>query len=408
MPPKGSKKRAADSGASSSKAKSTKTNASTTAGAEAAQEEPNVQGNDSASHSPNEDNSDECHHDHEMTEEKLKQDPHTYIMNCAPRFEFEARYNKEHENDEDFDEEEASDLWAKEHNQRKCACFDKSRTDGWSMMRKAFARKMDAETIEIPHRDPDAFGMYVYNDFAGYGYQEVVENNMAEFNKILNSKDGKTEELWTIMESMVWWIVEEPHAPWHMIDDGERSWLTYSLLGFMFLTALNRIDQEGELKPDSKYKDLSLVISLWARAADDLGEDVEDPLDDSKGKGGDSDLGEYAGFNLLWFRYLLALAKEASIPIKGVSDVDDKVDAWNSQIEGKVTLPPKKADRFGWKTKFQKYTKTYGKGGKIGGQAFQITKWSRAERKKHAFDKKDPLSDDQIKALENGMVLQIM
>lgn len=179
-------------------------------------------------------------------------------------------------------------------------------------MRKAFSRKIDVETIEIPHREPDFFDMYVYNDFAGYGYQEVVENNMAEFNKVLNSKNGKTEELWTILESMPIWLLDEPNVPWHMIDDGERSWLTYNLLGFMFLTGLNRIDQEGELKPDSKYKDLSLVMSLWARVADDLGGDTDDPFDGAKG-GGDSSLGDYAGFSLLWFRYLLALAKKKKL-----------------------------------------------------------------------------------------------
>lgn len=275
----------------------------------------------------------------------IKQDPYTYITNCIPRFEFKARYNRQHQEDEAFDEEdsEADKLWTKEHNERKCPCFDKSRTDGWSMMRKVFARKMDVETIEVPHREPDYFNMYVYNDFSGY------ENNMAEFNKVLNSKNTKTEELWTILASMVIWVQDEPHDLWRMIDDGERSRLTYSLLGFMFLTGLNRIGQEGELKPDSKYKDLSLVMSLWARAADDLGEDVDDPLDD--GKGGDSSLGDYPGFNLLWFRYLLALAKEAGIPIKGITDVEDQVHEWSSQIEGKVKLPPKKADRFGWKTK---------------------------------------------------------
>ncbi|KAG9935043.1 hypothetical protein KCV05_g2376, partial [Aureobasidium melanogenum] len=389
MPPKGSKKRAADAEASTSQAKSTKTDASATAGAttdESAQQEPEVQETGSTSQPPNSDSHGSSSADNDINDEKIKQDPYTYITNCAPRFEFKSRYYKQHLEDDDFDPDQADELFAKEHNEKKCACFDKSRTDGWSMMRKAFARKMDAETMEIPHRDPDCFGMYVYNDFAGYGYQEVVENNVAEVNG--------------------WWIVEEPSYPWHGIDDGERSWLTYSLLAFMFLTGLNRIDQDGELKPDSKYKDLSLVMSLWVRAANDMGPDVEDPFDD--GKGGDSDLGDWAGFSLLWFRYLLALAKEAGIPIKGVTDFDDKVDEWTSQIEGKVRLPPKKADRFGWKTKFQKYTKQYGRGGKIGGGHFKITKWTRQKRAKHAFDKKDPLGDEEIKALKNGMVLQIM
>lgn len=176
----------------------------------------------------------------------------------------------------------------------------------------------------------------------------MVENNIAEFNKVLNSKDGKTEELWTIVESMIWWMVEEPHAPWHMIDDGQRSMTTYSLLGFMFLTVLNRIDQEGDLKPDSsKYKDLSRVMALWAKSSEAFGTDMdEDPLADNKG-----DFGNYPGFNLVWFRYLLALAKESGIPIEGVTDIENDIDDWHAQAEGKVKLPAKKADRFGWKTK---------------------------------------------------------
>jgi hypothetical protein len=139
-----------------------------------------------------------------------------------------------------------------------------------------------------------------------------------------------------------------------MIDDGERSMFTHSLLGYMLLAVLNRIDQEGDFKPDSKYKDLSRVMALWAKAADDLGTNMdEDPLDDGKSgtKSGEGGFGDYAGFNQVWFRYLLALAKEAGVPIEGVTDIEDQIDDWNAQIEGKVKLPAKKADRFGWKTK---------------------------------------------------------
>jgi len=142
-------------------------------------------------------------------------------------------------------------------------------------------------------------------------------------------------------------MVEEPHAPWHMIDDGERSMMTHSLLGFMFLTVLNRIDQEGDLKSDSKYLDLSRVMALWAKASEDLGMNMdEDPLANNKG-----DFGDYAGFNQVWFRYLLALSKESGVPIEGVTDIENDIDDWHAQAEGKVKLPPKKADRFGWKTK---------------------------------------------------------
>lgn len=40
-----------------------------------------------------------------------------------------------------------------------------------------------------------------------------------------------------------------------------------------------------------------------------------------------------------------------------------------------------------------------------GGQGMDITKWTRAERKKYSFDKKDPLADVPDKALRDGEVL---
>jgi len=57
---------------------------------------------------------------------------------------------------------------------------------------------------------------------------------------------------------------------------------------------------------------------------------------------------------------------------------------------------------------YQKYTKQYGHGGEIGGNAFQIPYWTREKRKSYAFDKKDPLKDEDIKALKEGKVLQMM
>lgn len=211
-------------------------------------------------------------------------------------------------------------------------------------MRKAYARKFDTLTVEVPQRDPDMFDVYVYNDFAGYGYQEVVENNMVEFIKCFSSKDGKTEELWRIVSGMAMWLLDEPNVPWH---NGERFVYTCSLLGYMFLAALNRIDRDGEFKVDSKYKDLSLVMALWAVAAFDLGTDVDDPFMTKKRTR--RQVRQLQGLEPPLV--LLALSKESGVPIKGVTSIDDKIEGFISAIDGKVKLPPKKEDRFTWKAK---------------------------------------------------------
>ena len=59
---------------------------------------------------------------------------------------------------------------------------------------------------------------------------------------------------------------------------------------------------------------------------------------------------------------------------------------------------------------FQKFTKIYGSGepGRkkgIGGHHYDVTKWTRQERRAAAFDKKDPLSNEMIEAFKNGAKL---
>jgi hypothetical protein len=40
-----------------------------------------------------------------------------------------------------------------------------------------------------------------------------------------------------------------------------------------------------------------------------------------------------------------------------------------------------------------------------GGSSFNILEWTRKERAKFAFDKKDPLSAEQLKRLKDGEIL---
>lgn len=290
-----------------------------------------------------------------IDDETIAKAPYEYITQCVPASEFEARWRMDRaERGEDFGEQNPRELWAEEHNTKKCACYTKA-SDGWSLMRKAWAREIDTTTVEIPQRNPDAFDMYVYNDFQSYGYQEVFENHMSEFNKELNKKGGKTEELWTIVESLGYWIVDDRNGDlsvWGMGEDSPRIVMTSSLLGFMLLATLNRMDREGDLKADSKYKDLALVLSFWIAVARTFApEDAEDTFLDNSSDESEDDLDSDLIFNLFWVRYLLVLAEENDIPIKGVTGIDDQIDELQDTVDGRVKLPKKAADRFGWKSK---------------------------------------------------------
>jgi hypothetical protein len=48
----------------------------------------------------------------------------------------------------------------------------------WLITRKGYEKLIDL-TIEAEKRDQDHMGQYHYNDFSGYGFQEVVENHVS-------------------------------------------------------------------------------------------------------------------------------------------------------------------------------------------------------------------------------------
>lgn len=117
-------------------------------------------------------------------------------------------------------------------------------------------------------------------------------------------------------------------------DDGERAIETFGIIGCAFLTMLNELDRTENLKPDSKYQDLALVMLMaikWSHGQEDYGIDEEE---------------------LDWRNTIVAYAKKGGIDLKStplggaeklLESVDDK--------KADEDLGPAKADRWGWKAK---------------------------------------------------------
>ncbi|TIA70017.1 hypothetical protein D6C76_07664 [Aureobasidium pullulans] len=358
-------------------------------------------------------------HDDELSDVKLRDDPHTFIVMCVPLFEYEERYKKEHKTNfrhpsqDDMPKEEWYRLcdaqderkanvrreWADTHNSRQCACFNPSNEKNrWFMTRKGKYRMVEAETREIPHRDAEAFGLSVYTDNRGYSYQEIIENDLLEFSKINNKRDGKTEELWSIMEGLTLWInkdnADDIAFTWANLEDGARWNKTTITMGYAFLAVLNRIDREGEFKADSKYKNLSLMLALWYKFAWNYDANITDEFDEDTDYGeekeGDDHLTKYQHvFNLTWPRYLLAMAQQYDVPIAGVTEIEESVKKDLESIKG-LKLPKKRVDRFKFKDMLANFKFDYGS---VMGENARI---------ESSYDGKDPLSAEDIDALKKG------
>ncbi|KAL9079130.1 MAG: hypothetical protein Q9157_001970 [Trypethelium eluteriae] len=147
----------------------------------------------------------------------------------------------------------------------------------WFTTRKAWQMRDDLK-CEADFRNPDYFDMYVYNDFAGYGIQQVIENTHILADIIVD------------------------------LDDGDRMFKTLDMIGCAALSMLNRLDLAGKLKPNSEFKDIALVISVFLLFA----EKFEDNLLDF-------DIDEF------WHQHLASCVKRNSIAMTGVAGIEKKV-----------------------------------------------------------------------------------
>ncbi|KAK8055629.1 hypothetical protein PG993_000856 [Apiospora rasikravindrae] len=213
-------------------------------------------------------------------------------------------------------------------------------------------------------------------------------------------KKGRDEDtvkhMWAVVAAMAHWLMTTELGPWIGCEDGDRIMKTVSAIGTMFLTALNELDKAGLLKADSPIEDLGLVMAVYLEWSSDLGEyglgedDEDDDEDEEKPS---------------WRTSVVAYAKKAGIDLgeSGVFSANELVSSLEEDNGGSIAplAGQAKADRWGWKKTLASLKKL---SPKFGGKEYDITQWTRAERAKHAFDKKDPLANIPEKELKAGNI----
>ncbi|KAK5128308.1 hypothetical protein LTR85_002975 [Meristemomyces frigidus] len=234
------------------------------------------------------------------------------------------------------------------------------------------------------YTNPDLFDMYIYNDSIDLPRSQVAEFDKAK-NKHTTAKDTATlYDMWAPLATLGHYVSTNDVSTFQMMDDGERTCQLIGLIGCAFVTMLDTLDNEGELKASSQYRDLGLVISLflkWSSGQEAYGIDDE---------------------QLEWRPLLIAYAKKAGIDLKavGCDDIGEILEENVDDSEAKI--PTSKGERYKWAKKLKEYKAQHTSGGKLGGDSYDITKMSRKQRAGYAFDKKDPLADVSDKDLREG------
>jgi hypothetical protein len=147
----------------------------------------------------------------------------------------------------------------------------------------------------------------------------------------------------------------------------------------MFLSLLSTMERNDLLKPDSEVKNLGALIGLFIRNIIDI-----DQYGISRNDN-DSNLRAYATKH-------------------GIETLGLDGEEYADVADGTVKLPSDKAaDPWGWKKKFAGLKKAKGK--EFGGDLRDITSWTPAERKRHAFNKRDPLTKQALDMIKKGGVM---
>lgn len=96
-----------------------------------------------------------------------------------PHFEFKAADRTQSENDE---EDEIADKYQKEFAENKALFLEPAKDHPdykWVIMWEGYKTFLDYRR-RANYCNPDNFGMYIYNDFEGWGLQELMENQVGQ------------------------------------------------------------------------------------------------------------------------------------------------------------------------------------------------------------------------------------
>ncbi|CAG8908551.1 unnamed protein product [Penicillium egyptiacum] len=287
--------------------------------------------------------------------------------------------NKEHESEDEEDEESI------EQKKKDDAADDATTLEPASehpgekwIFTEAGVAKWIALNRSTDVRNPDNFGMYVYNDFFGYAVMELVEN-LVDFDEAA----GDWKMQWAICEATGLYFQTDAMMPLLGCDDGETMNEVFITFATMFLAMLATLERNDLFESDSEVKNIGAIIGLFIRFIVDV-EGCSIDWDDHDVK-------------------IKAYAAKHDVTIHGLNHPRYK------KLSGETAeLPEATAnanDPWGWAKALRKLKRN--KGRPLGGDSKDITSWTPSERKKAAFDKKDPISRSAMTHIKNGRIMEM-
>lgn len=169
---------------------------------------------------------------------------------------------------------------------------------------------------------------------------------------------------------------------------------------------LARLEAKKLLDENSAVKNLGLIMALYIKVASSFRA--------SSLLQGDTEEVCTRPSRFTWIPdqfddYINAYAAKFGITLRGLDDIDELT----AKLDTEVSLPASEVS-WGWSKSFKSYQEDYPSAphmgpsnSHFGGDNFDITTWSVAERKRYNFDNKDPLAGAILKNIKKGLVMSM-
>lgn len=157
----------------------------------------------------------------------------------------------------------------------------------------------------------------------------------------------------------------------------------WNMITFMFLSMLITLEEEGLLGPNTKVKNLGMIMAMFIHL-----------IDEERPYNGES-------FDI----FVYAFAIKYKVELIGLHK--SHLGMLQDEVLGKEDILPEDGSEHPWvlEDALEDYMELEAASMSVGGSDLDITAWTSAERKKHSFNGEDPISDETLAAMEEGGIL---
>ncbi|KAI3394501.1 hypothetical protein diail_2635 [Diaporthe ilicicola] len=293
----------------------------------------------------------------------------------------------------------------------------------WIITRAGYL-KWTASLNMVPLRCPEVFGMDISSDHEAYGMLEIIKNLIADYRKAMNLQDK-----WMVCEALIMFLLGPglqfsksvcSPQPVTRISDGDRAEEAARLICSMLLDLLAHIEFYFR---SERFLNLGLILSLYIRFSEEMRqcdlltlypwEDTRRRSDTPESIRSCSDTQEYTRpcsdppeHFFSFDDYIRGYARKFNITLRKLDGLEplqpcsgNDVGA-DKTVLGNFDCAPR--DRARWSALYPYNNQDP----KTGGDEFDFTTWSSADRARHSLDGEDPLNAEEIDALKSGKTMQ--